>query len=448
MMVENEDRLSNEEVVTNLVNWLTLEHPCKMKISPNVKIMTDAYGGIGLYYEHNEKLPITNEIIHIPSHFFINKLTCLKHIEKKLKEGNETWLKIFGTDYKALLKSIKDDWNSFDTIILYVYVEWFCLPTKSFHLPFFQSFPSSSFFEENIPVLQILRLEDKSIDTTTMIDMLSIEFRTEFDKLYNNIKASESHLTSLLLSGFGEADCAQTIKDRIRYLYMCINSRCLYYEISRTSSNKEDNLTLVPFVDFINHSNKQEEVNAIAETTKNFLQLDKQDYKIFYQETSGKEILFKYGHHSDDLLLNDYGFILNEPNENNCFDVTDIIMKKLKQCELDYLLEANLYKENDRFLISSEKSMVYHNTAIAIYMISLNKELPNLKNLKTFSKPKQLKLDQFMKSSRTNSIHYQNEIFQILEEYKQDLKLRYKFFQANEYKMGNVLELINKKLNK
>lgn len=50
MMVENEDRLSNEEVVTNLVNWLTLEHPYKMKISPNVKIMTDAYGGIGLYY--------------------------------------------------------------------------------------------------------------------------------------------------------------------------------------------------------------------------------------------------------------------------------------------------------------------------------------------------------------------------------------------------------------
>lgn len=282
-MIENEDRLSKEEVVTNLVSWLTAEHPYKMKLSPNVKIMPDAYGGIGLYYEHNEKLPITNEIIHIPSYFFINKLTALKHVEKELEGGNETWLKIFsGTNNKVLLKSIKNDWNSFDTIILYIYVEWFCLPTKSFYLPFFQSFPSSVFFEENIPALQILKLEDKSIDTTTMIDMLPIEFRAEFDKLYNNIKVSEAHLTSFLMRGSVEKECAQIIKDRIRYLYMCINSRCLYYEISKANPKKEDNLTLVPFVDFINHSNKQEEVNAIAETTKGFLKLDKQDYKIRY----------------------------------------------------------------------------------------------------------------------------------------------------------------------
>lgn len=448
MMVDNEDRLSNEEIITNLVNWLTVEHPYKMKLSSNVKIMTDDYGGIGLCYEHNERLPITNEIIHIPSYFFVNKLTCIKHIENKLKEGNKTWLKIFGTDFKMLTKSIKDDWNSFDTIILYIYVEWFCLPTKSFHLPFFQSFPSSVFFKENIPVLQILRLEDKSIDTRTIINMLPIEFRAEFDKLYNNIKSSENHLMPILLKGFGNKDDEQIIKDRIRYLYMCINSRCLYYKITRTNAKKEDNLTLVPFVDFINHSNKQEEVNAIAETTKHFFQLDSQDYKIFYHETKGQEILFKYGHHSDDLLLNDYGFILNEPNENNFYDVTNIIMKKLKQCELEYLLKMNLYKEDDRFFISSDNSMVYHNTQIVVYLISLNKELPNLRNLTTFPKSKQVKMDQFIKSGRTNSIHYQNEISQILNEYKSDLNLRCEFFKASKYRMDNVIELIHKKLNK
>ncbi len=72
-MIENEDRLSNEQKIENLMNWLTVEHPKKMKISSNVKISTDAYGGIGLYYEQNEKLSIMNEIIHVPSYFLLIK---------------------------------------------------------------------------------------------------------------------------------------------------------------------------------------------------------------------------------------------------------------------------------------------------------------------------------------------------------------------------------------
>lgn len=447
-MIENEDRLSNEQKIENLMNWLTVEHPKKMKISSNVKISTDAYGGIGLYYEQNEKLSIMNEIIHVPSYFFINKLTCLKHFEKKIAEKDDTWYKYFSNHPETAIQDIKDNWNSFDTIILYIYVEWFCSTFKSFHLPFFQTFPSSKFFEDNIPVLQVLNLEDKAVDTAAIIEKLPVEFKVEFEKLYKNIKSTEAHLIPILINNFDLQKDIQQVKKRIRYIYMCINSRCLYYKISTAQTRNEDNLTLVPLVDFINHSNKQYEVNARAETTINNIRLENQDYKIFYEENDNKEILFKYGHHSDDLLLNDYGFILNEENENNHIDVTEIVLKKINEYELDYLKEINVYKENDRFCINSDKATLYPNTQIAIYMISLNHELSNLKNLKTFAKPKQLKLNQFMKSRRTNSEHYQNEIKQILQEYDLDLQAKYQSLKSIDNVPSSLINLIEKRIIK
>lgn len=228
---------------------------------------------------------------------------------------------------------------------------------------------------------------------------------------------------------------------------MCINSRCLYYEISRTNFINEDNLTLVPLVDFINHSNDQSEVNARAETTKNSIQLDKQDYKIYFQESENNEILFKYGHHSDDLLLNDYGFILNDYNDNNHLDVTEIVLSRLKDVELEYLKQNGYYSDGDRLCISADKEL-YPNTQIAIYVLSLGKELSNLRNLKTFSKPKELKVVQFVKSRRTNSGHYQSEIDSIINEYNINSQQKYKSLNQLENVPPNIIRLFEKRNSK
>ena len=446
-MIENKDRLTNEQKIDNLMRWLTVDHPYKMKMSPNVKVASDAHGGIGLYYEQNQALPITNEIIHIPSFFFINKLNCLKHFENNYTNENSVWFKFFQCNQEINLSDIKNVWNSFNTIILYIYLEWFCSTKPSFHLPFFQTFPPSSFFEENIPVLQLLKLEDMTIDTKPIIENLPIEFKVEFNKLYNNVKAAENQLLPLIGNFCGGQINVPEAKKRIRYIYMCINSRCLYYEISRTNSRNEDNLTLVPLVDFINHSNDQNEVNARAETTKNTIQLDKQDYKIYFQESENSEILFKYGHHSDDLLLNDYGFILSNYNDNNHLDVTEILFRRLKDVELDYLKQSRYYNDGDRLCISAD-NVLYPNTQIVVYVLSLNKELSNLKNLKTFPKPKELKVVQFIKSRRTNSVHYQLEIDSILNEYNTDSQQKYKSLSQSDNVPSNIMQLIKKRISK
>ena len=100
------------------------------------------------------------------------------------------------------------------------------------------------------------------------------------------------------------------------------------------------------------------------------------------------------------------------------------------------------------FCINSDKVTLYPNTQIAIYMISLNHELSNLKNLKTFAKPKQLKLNQFMKSRRTNSEHYQNEIKQILQEYDLDLQAKYQSLKSIDNVPSSLINLIEKRIIK
>lgn len=91
-----------------------------------------------------------------------------------------------------------------------------------------------------------------------------------------------------------------------------------------------DNLTLVPLVDFLNHNDDSQiscmpRIDRFQKKTSGLgkfsIVCGEHEYK-----TVGEEILLSYGPHSNDFLLNEYGFTLTE-NTWNYIDVSAEVEK-------------------------------------------------------------------------------------------------------------------------
>lgn len=85
-----------------------------------------------------------------------------------------------------------------------------------------------------------------------------------------------------------------------------VNSRCVFFKVSK---KKEDNLTLAPVIDMINHAfretkPKQTQLNALTFSSPPHGSEDPLLRK-------GDELCFSYGGHEDAMLLTEYGFTLD-----------------------------------------------------------------------------------------------------------------------------------------
>ncbi|OBA20616.1 SET domain-containing protein [Metschnikowia bicuspidata var. bicuspidata NRRL YB-4993] len=99
------------------------------------------------------------------------------------------------------------------------------------------------------------------------------------------------------------------------WAWMCINSRCLYMEIPQ-AKDSADNLTMAPYVDFLNHLS--EDQCGIKIDTLGFQVFTSTGYQ------SGEELYFSYGAHSNEFLMCEYGFTLGQ-NKWNYVDITHFI---------------------------------------------------------------------------------------------------------------------------
>ncbi|GES60059.1 ribosomal N-lysine methyltransferase [Aspergillus terreus] len=104
------------------------------------------------------------------------------------------------------------------------------------------------------------------------------------------------------------------------YHWLIVNSRSFYY----VSPGKDvgewvDALTLVPFADYFNHAN-----NDACE-----VRFVNQEYTFTANRRyeKGEEIYMSYGPHSNDFLLVEYGFFLDD-NPNDAIFLDDIILRE------------------------------------------------------------------------------------------------------------------------
>ncbi|CBF78584.1 hypothetical protein AN7340.2 [Aspergillus nidulans FGSC A4] len=118
----------------------------------------------------------------------------------------------------------------------------------------------------------------------------------------------------------------------VAYNWAIINSRSFYYVSpgKNEPSDWNDAIGMVPFADYFNHRD-----DASCEVT-----FDRDSY--IFRAEKGEEIYMSYGPHSNDFLLVEYGFYLDD-NPSDRVYLDDIILPKLTRSEKKELAERECF---------------------------------------------------------------------------------------------------------
>ncbi|KAB5562911.1 hypothetical protein GE09DRAFT_1056670 [Coniochaeta sp. 2T2.1] len=94
-------------------------------------------------------------------------------------------------------------------------------------------------------------------------------------------------------------------EENYRYAWLLVNTRTFYYSTPRTEKlfHRDDRMALQPVADLFNHA---DEGCAVAFDPSSFTIRANRTYE------AGEEVFISYGRHSNDFLLAEYGFILDE----------------------------------------------------------------------------------------------------------------------------------------
>ncbi|EDO16572.1 hypothetical protein Kpol_1064p54 [Vanderwaltozyma polyspora DSM 70294] len=235
--------------------------------------------------------------------------------------------------YGRLTSEYLSNLSSFQLLTLYILSEWIFLPVwsdnkiKSDWSPFFDVWPSKADLK-SIPT--VWKLSNDS-NHRSLLEVLPSCSRHHLDRIAKLVLKDWNIIKNVIenwiqeLPGTFEID---KIFEDYLHIYFIINSRCLYCEVPTKSDDIFSNFTLVPYVDFINHTDEVG-VHCYPQVMKSNIngsgigefcvRVGERSYKIHEEQ-----ILFNYGAHSNDFLLNEYGFVLNE-NQWNYIDITEDI---------------------------------------------------------------------------------------------------------------------------
>ncbi|BGO97560.1 hypothetical protein NBRC10513v2_001555 [Rhodotorula toruloides] len=98
--------------------------------------------------------------------------------------------------------------------------------------------------------------------------------------------------------------------------WLNVNTRCIYFDLD---GRKENNLTLCPVIDMINHvpGRTTKPSPRIASMTFSAPTTSSGDPPL----RDGEELAFSYGAHEDAMLLTEYGFVIGAENDYNVAEV-------------------------------------------------------------------------------------------------------------------------------
>lgn len=109
-----------------------------------------------------------------------------------------------------------------------------------------------------------------------------------------------------------ELGAAAVPLEQYKISWLQVNSRCLYWDLG---FSREENMTLAPFVDFLNHTGHQElSVKVERHPIRGSMVVRAPSLQ------KGQEVCLNYGPHENGFLLCEYGFV----ETNNMWDFIDI----------------------------------------------------------------------------------------------------------------------------
>lgn len=354
-----------ETAINNLLLWLKESN--QFKLNDKIHVVDTVDSGRGVFLLDGGNSLKRNEIVvSIPSNYQLNFYTVLHHISKfnskialenitldtpdDTSNGPKTEIdpqdprlkayKIFQLDKLTELKS-------FQLLSLYILAEWILLPvwssdcdekTVSFWEPFFNVWPT----RKELNTIPAIWLTEQSNEKNANSEIL----KQLFDLLPNQSKLNSDRIRKLVQNDWNvikpyldQWDIIFDTKldldklfNHFVHIYFIINSRCLYCEIPLKQGKddfEESNFTLVPFVDFLNHSDQMDqfcfpEVITSQKIGSGIGQFIMRVGSHEYNKTN-EQIFLNYGPHSNDFLLCEYGFVMNE-NKWNFIDITNEII--------------------------------------------------------------------------------------------------------------------------
>lgn len=358
------------EKIATLVEWLNKSN--EFHLAENVSINETQTSGRGLVLTEGE-LRKNDLIISIPDSHQMNYHTVLYHISKfnnKIKlqdvtifehdlEENDEQLRAKDPRYQAygcLDQEFLLNLSSFQLLALYILTEWILLPlwssgeTGSFWRPFFDVWPT----KEELKSIPALWNSTPASSYTHLLATLPLASKNHVSRISTSIK-NDWEVISPVLNRWNtmfakNSPNAPSIAEQyldFLHIYFVINSRCLYAEIPMKKDDVANNFTMVPFVDFLNHTDEVDThcYPKLAQHRKTLGSLGQFSIRCGSHKYNrvGEEIMLNYGAHSNDFLLNEYGFVLKE-NKWNFIDISGEVTSLMKDnSEMASFLKENGY---------------------------------------------------------------------------------------------------------
>lgn len=348
-------------IIERLAEWLESAPGDKAAISKNLKVVDDT--ALGRCITADQTIEKNEILIQIPKKFLLNYTTILRHLSynnKNIKNFLKTKIfhfdgKTFPTnadeitslyaklDYEDLLKL-----TSHQILTLYISLER-RRGEGSFWYPLLSSFPPLDAYR-SIPMTW--NLHSSSEDLHRLFNLLPRsaikhaesqcrQFNVDVDKISMILKKNNVFLK----------------EEEFLWAWLAVNTRCLYYKlpkylpITESEESEASNITMVPFVDFINH--KTADHNCLARESKS-------GYEVISTTkiSSGGHLWFTYGPHDDEFLQCEYGFLTSQTkrgdpqkyqnfNIYNSINISPIIIKLLgvpkRKNTYKWLKQTNYY---------------------------------------------------------------------------------------------------------
>ena len=125
---------------------------------------------------------------------------------------------------------------------------------------------------------------------------------------------------------------------RLVHNWCCVNTRCFYYTASgqKKPSDPNEAMAMCPGMDMFNHTDEPG-CKTMYDKTGYSIIAD-QDYE------AGEEILLSYGAHNNDVLWAEYGFFLDE-NQEDAIRIDRLILDDLSKKQKDLLARYGYFGE-------------------------------------------------------------------------------------------------------
>ncbi|KAH3676263.1 hypothetical protein WICMUC_002140 [Wickerhamomyces mucosus] len=342
--------------VESLTKWL-LDSNSKCQISTSLHVKETNYGGKGIFaisdvkpyqqimkISHNHLINFTTIVSHISSfNSAVHLPTSYKHI--KVSETKSD--RITQDLYSKLTLDQLLQLSSFQIVSMYLVLESI-RGENSYWKHFLNTLPVIDDFKLS-PLFW--RLNEH---TTKLYNKLPPTTKAHADKISQKFDLDYS-IVKDLLTKYNLQELLT--KKFFLWAWMSTNSRCLYMEIPQ-GKDRDDNFTMAPYVDFINHSSSDH----------CSLKIDRNGF--FVSTTSkyveGDELYLCYGPHSNDFLLCEYAFILPK-NDWNDVDLTDSILKLFDEKQKEFLREKGYFGE-----YTINKDSVSFRTEVALAILEEN----------------------------------------------------------------------------